>query len=177
MIGAVGIPMNREHCQSLESVLAHNVTVAYASDLARLGASLENAISVLNTINANTMVMADFFEPHPGVLRLHWTYGGASGSYYEAIQRRNDSPGGVLTLELVKPIEQVYDRLLLPKGPSFGTEFTLVCPYIHLAHYDLLQDDSGRKRMEAAGIHANMIRVSIGTEHVDDLKAAFDHCL
>jgi len=177
MIGAVSVNLEKEHGELLKRQISKELTLPFSRDLARLGGSLEDARTVLDSINANTMKMASFFENHAGVSKLHWAYASGFSQAYEQIQRGPNRPGGVLTLELTKPIAEVYDALPLPKGPSFGTKFTLVCPYIHLAHYDLLQSEEGRLRMKQAGIHANMIRLSIGTENPDDLMEIFDRHL
>ena len=44
-----------------------------------------------------------------------------------------------------------YDNLELLKSPSFGTEFSLCCPYIYLAHYDLITSETGRDKLEKLG--------------------------
>ena len=62
----------------------------------------------------------------------------------------------------------LYDALELNKGPSLGTEFTLVCPYVLLAHYDELAwaDELGAPR--------DLLRVSVGTEDWETIASAFD---
>jgi cystathionine gamma-synthase len=40
-----------------------------------------------------------------------------------------------LILSNKKQAQTFYDALQVAKGPSLGTEFTLVCPYTVLAHY------------------------------------------
>ena len=59
----------------------------------------------------------------------------------------------------------------MSKGPSFGTPFTLVCPYVMLAHYHELE------WAEACGVPANLLRVSCGLEPIETLIAAFDEAL
>ena len=177
MIGAVSVNLDRPEGETLATWISDYLTPAYSRDLSRLGASLHEAAEVLDVINANTMRLASFLEKHPGISRLHWAYAPSCAAEYAKIHRGPNRPGGVLTLELVKPVAQVYDALPLPKGPSFGTGFTLVCPYIHLAHYDLLKTESGLKRMKQAGIHGQMIRLSVGTENVNDLMEVFDRSL
>ena len=177
MIGAVSVNLERPNGRELEEQLTVELTLAHARDLARLGASLEQAIDVLERINANTLKVAAYLESHRGVKHLHWAYADAFRDAYAAIARGPDRPGGVLTLDLARSLEQVYDCLPFAKGPSFGTEFTLVCPYIHLAHYDLLKSEAGRRCLDAAGIHGNMIRLSVGTEDPEVLIEQFERCL
>ncbi len=52
----------------------------------------------------------------------------------------------------------MYDAMEFCKGPSLGTNFTLVCPYTLLAHYDELD------WAESCGVDRTLIRVSCGLE-------------
>jgi cystathionine gamma-synthase len=74
-------------------------------------------------------------------------------------------------LKAPKKTPKVYDALRLSKGPSFGTSFTLVCPYMMLAHYHELE------WTEACGVPTHLLRVSCGLEPIDSLKAAFEEAL
>jgi cystathionine gamma-synthase len=47
------------------------------------------------------------------------------------------------------------------KGPSLGTNFTLVCPYTLLAHYNELP------WAEEFGVDRFLIRVSVGLETIE----------
>ena len=51
-----------------------------------------------------------------------------------------------------------YDSLLCYKGPSLGTNFTLVCPYTLLGHFNELEWASGY------GVEENLVRISVGME-------------
>ena len=64
-----------------------------------------------------------------------------------------------------------YDSLALCKGPSLGTNFTLVCPYTLLAHYNELA------WAESFGVSAQLIRISVGLEEVRLLVDAFSAAL
>ena len=67
--------------------------------------------------------------------------------------------------------ERFYNSLKVCKGPSLGTIFTLVCPYVLLAHYKEL--DWAKK----CGIPDYLIRVSVGLEQSDDLWDRFQKAL
>src|SRR5262249_57171663 len=96
---------------------------------------------------------------------------------FETVQRGPDSPGGIITLELRVPLEPVYDRLALAKGPSLGAEFTLVGPYLYHAHYDLVSTPRGRQHLAACGLSPDLLRVSVGVEPIDQLIEAFTEAL
>lgn len=177
LIGAVSINSESKFGRELEGVLPSLITPPYHRDCDRLGGSLKDAEEVLDRINANTMVLADYFNHHAGVEKVYWAYAEEYKARYSGIHRSDNRPGGVITLKLKKPLKDFYDPLPLPKGPSFGTAFTLVCAYIHIAHYDLLNTEAGRKQMADAGIDPNMVRLTIGTENAEDLIRVFERAL
>ena len=63
-----------------------------------------------------------------------------------------------------------YDNLELLKSPSFGTEFSLCCPYVYLAHYNLINDKTGREKLRHAGLSPELLRLSVGLESPDEIK-------
>ena len=82
--------------------------------------------------------------------------------------------GCLLSFELkggMSKAKKFYDSLQISKGPSLGTKFTLVCPYVLLAHYDELD------WAESFGIPSHLIRVSVGLEDKDHLWRTFSEAL
>ncbi|KAG8984476.1 hypothetical protein FRB90_005307, partial [Tulasnella sp. 427] len=65
-----------------------------------------------------------------------------------------------------------YDNLGCEKGPTWGTNFTLACPYTILAHYCEL--DWAAKY----GVPINLVRISVGMEDEETIlgwvKRAYD---
>ena len=49
---------------------------------------------------------------------------------------------------------------------------TLICPFIYLAHYNLVTSAAGRTQLAAAGIDPDLLRLSVGTEPAEDIIAA-----
>ena len=64
-----------------------------------------------------------------------------------------------------------YDILDVAKGPSLGTNFTLVCPYTLLAHYHELDFAMNYN------VPPNLIRIAVGLESYEDLRDKFEHAL
>jgi cystathionine gamma-synthase len=106
-----------------------------------------------------------------------------------------DAPGSMLTLELEgtwvgegpsgdavddashaqreRVLAAFYDACAVVKGPSFGTTFTLQCPFLYLAHYDLVSTEEGRAHLYSHGLNPYLVRVSVGCEgDVEEVKAA-----
>ena len=61
--------------------------------------------------------------------------------------------------------QRFYDALDVSKGPGFGTNFSLACPYTLLAHYTELDWAA------AHGVDASLVRIWVGQEPVQDLLA------
>lgn len=81
---------------------------------------------------------------------------------------------GLVTIELKDNIATYYDWLRVAKGPSLGTEFTLVMPYVYLAHYDLTQSEEGIKILSEKGMSPDILRVSVGNEPIEAIVKVFD---
>ena len=80
---------------------------------------------------------------------------------------------GIVSIYIEKDFEKIYDNLNFAKGPSLGTEFTLLMPYTYLAHYDLITSKSGKEFLEKIELPKNLIRISVGIENIDDIKNEF----
>jgi cystathionine gamma-synthase len=83
----------------------------------------------------------------------------------------------MITFTLRGSLETFYDRLRLPKGPSFGMTTTLICPFMYLAHFDLVTTPAGRAGLVAGGLDPDLLRLCIGTEPVDDIIATLAEAL
>ncbi|MBT6461800.1 MAG: PLP-dependent transferase [Opitutae bacterium] len=146
-------------------------------DLQRLAHEISRYPDVINQINRNTKALANFLDGHPAIKKLHWAYSPESRSNYEKLVRQPDSPGGLLTIELNFPITEFYDRIRIIKSPSFGTFFSMICPFMYLAHYNLVSTKEGRIHLNECGINPDLVRVAIGTEDTERLLAIFEEAL
>jgi len=80
---------------------------------------------------------------------------------FNSILKRDGGYGCLLSFELKGNIEKTkkfYNALELSKGPSLGTRFSLICPYVLLAHFNELE------WANSCGVPSNLIRVSVGLE-------------
>lgn len=74
-----------------------------------------------------------------------------------------------MTFDLAGDLAEFYDRARVVKGPSFGTGYTMMCPFLYLAHYDLVSTPQGRAHLQARGLNPELIRLSVGAEPVDEI--------
>ncbi len=144
----------------------------YIGDAEVLLSNLKGYPKRMEAVNANGLAIAEWLSNHPAVAEV-WHPSIVNRENYDSVMRAGGGYGGLLSFVLKSPKKtpKVYDALRLSKGPSFGTQFTLVCPYVMLAHYTELE------WAEGCGVPANLLRVSCGIEPVETIIAAFEEAL
>jgi cystathionine gamma-synthase len=159
--------------------VAAELEPVYPRDLARLAAQIGATESVLARIHANTARVAAFLTTHSRIRDVFWALHPASRENYLRLARAPDATGGMITFTLRQPgaLENFYDRLRLPKGPSFGMTTTLICPFMYLAHYDLVTTPAGLAELAASRLDPDLLRLCCGTEPADDIIAALAEAL
>ena len=162
---------------ALRSAIAARLEPVYPRELARLAAQIGQTAAVLSRIHASVPSIAAFLEKHAGVKEVFWALHPASRVNYLRAARSPDAVGSVISFSLRGPLEKFYDRLRLPKGPSFGMKTTLICPFMYLAHYDLVTTPAGRAELAASGIDPDLLRLSVGVEPAADIIAALAEAL
>ena len=151
----------------------------YPRDLARLAAQIGDTASVLPRIHANAARVAAFLASHPAIGEVYWALTPASRANYTRLARSPDATGGMITFTLKKlgALENFYDRLRLPKGPSFGMKTTLICPFMYLAHYDLVTTPAGLAELAASKLDPDLLRLCVGIEPAEEIIAALAEAL
>lgn len=149
----------------------------YRKDLERIAFQISGMESRVQSIRKNVFELANFFESHPAVKTVNWSHNEKNKANYSIIEKEENNYSGLISIEFDGPIEKFYNALELPKGPSLGTEFTLVMPYFYLAHYDLVKSEAGRKLLREKKINWELVRISIGTEPIKELISIFEKAL
>ena len=122
-------------------------------------------------LNANALTLAEHLRQHPAVAHV---FHPGDCERFQSLQRPGGGHGCLLSFVLkggTDQARQVYDTLTVCKGPSLGTSFTLVCPYVLLAHYEELP------WAEGCGVPSHLLRVSVGLEDSDELWHRFEQAL
>lgn len=164
------------HLQPLIVQDAAETAPLYVADAQVLLSNIKGYAKRMKAVNANGLALSKWLSEHPAVDQV-WHPSLNQREHYEAVMRGEGAYGGLLSFVLKSPKKtpKVYDALKCCKGPSFGTPFTLVCPYVLLAHY------FETEWTEACGVPTNLLRVSVGsepTEHVISVfQAAFNEAL
>ncbi|KAI9249043.1 pyridoxal phosphate-dependent transferase [Sporodiniella umbellata] len=125
-------------------------------------------------INENTEALCDFLHRHEKVQTLFYPKYTTPENYNAVKLKTPDAGyGGLFSMLLKdeKSAAQFYDHLQCAKGPSLGTNFTLVSPYTILAHYTELDWAA------QFGVHRHLVRVSVGLEGREKLLSLFGAAL
>ncbi|MDN3585295.1 O-acetylhomoserine aminocarboxypropyltransferase/cysteine synthase [Pedobacter aquatilis] len=121
----------------------------------------------------NALELAIWLENHPLVKEVQ--YPGLASSKYNGLAKKylSNGFGGVLTFELKGTkanATQVIDNLkLVSHLANVGDAKTLIIQPSATTHQQLSETEQ-----LAAGVKPNALRVSVGIEHIDDIKADFE---
>jgi cystathionine gamma-synthase len=164
---------------ALRPTIAGSLEPLYPRDAARLAWQIGQTSAVLEKIHAATPQVVAFLESHPAVKAVHWALSPGSRENYRRLARTPGATGGMITFTLQElgALTRFYDRLRLPKGPSFGMKTTLICPFMYLAHYDLVTTPAGLAELAASRLDPDLLRLCIGTEPVEDIIATLREAL
>lgn len=183
ILGGAAVNPASPLASALRPALAASAALAavYPRDLARLAAQIDDTPALIARINATTPRVVDFLQNHPRVADVFWSEHPYSSDNYTAIARSPASIGSMITFTLRQDdgftLARFYDRLRIAKGPSFGLGTSLICPFMFLAHYDLVTTEAGREKLRANGLDPDLLRLGVGAEPADDLIAALAEAL
>lgn len=174
MIGALAVNPNSPFYGDLILRTSGYYQPAYSRDLSRLAYEMQIAPEVVGRMNVNAQRLTSFLEKHPAVSKVHVAH---NSTHAGLVAKSRGALGVVITIELSGNMEKFYDAVKVMKGPSFGARFTLLCPFMYLAHYDLVTSDEGRALLKSVRINPELIRVSVGEENYEQIEAVFCQAL
>jgi cystathionine gamma-synthase len=159
----------------LRAAIAARLEPVYWRDVARLARELGQFDDLMPELNAGARVVVEHLQRRPrGIRRLYWSLQDATRENYLRLARGPDRIGPVISFEVEGSMERFYDAVPLAKGPSFGMRTSLLCPFVYLAHYDLVTSAEGRGLLDSAGLSADLLRLSIGSEPPGQIIAALE---
>ncbi len=130
------------------------------------------SLRVQRTVD-NALEFAQWLENHPLIKKVN--YPGLASSPYHGLAKKylRNGFGGVLSFELNGDKEQttgVVDNLkLVSHLANVGDAKTLIIQPSATTHQQLSEEEQ-----LASGVQPNQLRVSVGIEHIDDIKADFE---
>ena len=145
----------------------------WAEDAVFMERNSRDFIRRIERINDNADAIAARLAESPLVKQVYYPKTSPTKANYDAFRNPNGGYGGLLSVTFKTPSHAVtfFDALEVEKGPSLGTNFTLSCPYVILAHYTELDWAS------QFGIEPDLVRISVGLEEQGELIARIDRAL
>jgi cystathionine gamma-synthase len=140
-----------------------------AADLRVLEANSRDFPERTRASNETALALARYLAAHPAVDCVHYP-GLAPEPAYDALRKPGGGYGALLSFLPRDPATnapRIFEKIALSRGISLGTTYTLICPYVQLAHYREL--DWAR----SCGIDSHLLRVAVGTEPWPDLRERF----
>ena len=145
----------------------------YTRDLEVLERNSRDFPERMKTANTNALDLARFLAAQPAIEHV-WYPGLNPSPVYEQLRKPQGGYGAVLSFlphHAAQNTPRIFEKLQLSHGISLGTKYSLVCPYVQLAHYQELP------WAKECGIDPYLLRVAVGTEPWEDLKARFTSAL
>lgn len=145
----------------------------FHQDLECLARQSENYSNRVKKASLNAQKLVELLRKHPAIAKIYYA-GAECDDAYAKVRRPDGKIPGLFSLILDESRyspERFYDFLEISKGPSLGTDWSLVCPYTLLAHYSELD------WVESCGVSRNLIRVSVGIEELGWIYEKFEKAL
>ena len=177
MAGVLAVNETKPDATQLIQEAKKIIEPLHALDAEVLARQISKINEVLKKINASATLIAQRLSKHPKISFVRTAETVATNENYKKLKRLGAGIGSLITIELKKEMRGVYDKLQCVKGPSFGLEFTLISPYLWLAHFDEVTTDEGRKEIRAAGLDPDLLRISIGLEPVEEIWSMLENAL
>ncbi|KAK9449261.1 pyridoxal phosphate-dependent transferase [Limtongia smithiae] len=120
-------------------------------------------------VNVNAEALCDLFLHEPLVKEVFYPKYGRTSQFYNDCRNEDGGYGGLLSIVFHEPrhAEMFFDAVAAAKGPSLGTNFTLLCPYTVLAHFTELDWAA------QYGVDAHLVRISVGLEPTSEIVEVF----
>ena len=173
LMGAIILNENSKISMISQEFFKH-ADMPYIKDIQRLAYEIKNYESRIKIISSNTKKLVEYFKTAPFIDEIFYCLNPKYASNYQKLMIDENSYTGIVSVTFKKDFKEVYDKLNFAKGPSLGTEFTLLMPYTYLAHYDLITSKSGNKFLQDIGLPVNLLRISVGTEDINEIINEFN---
>lgn len=145
----------------------------YARDLEVVEHNSRDFPERMKVANSNALELARFLASHSAVEQV-WYPGLNPSPVYQQLRKPGGGYGAVVSFlprDAARSTPHIFEKLRLSHGISLGTKYSLVCPYVQLAHYHELA------WARECGIDPYLLRVAVGTESWDDLRERFASAL
>jgi len=147
------------------------------SEIKILIRNLKNFEKRMIKINKNSLEIANLLNLHPAIEKVYYPCLKDNPNYNLA-RKYLRGGSGLISFKLKNSSYQIaekfYDNVYPPilKGPSLGSEKTLLSPYVIMAHYN-----DSKEFLKQMGFDFYLMRISVGTESVVKIKESLNNAL
>lgn len=172
LMGAVILNENYKISHMDVEIFKHCDSV-YIKDIQRLALEIKDYEKRIRKISFNTKALVEYFKSSTLIDKIFYCMDEENKKNYSKLMLDNNCYTGLISVTFKKDFAKVFDKLNFAKGPSLGTEFTLLMPYTYLAHYDLIMSKKGREFLDSIGLPIDLLRISVGCENIEDIINEF----
>ena len=173
LMGAI-ILNNRHNLSHMTTEFFKHCEPVYIKDMQRLAYEIKDYKNRVMKISSNTKQLVSYLESCSYIDEVFYCFDKNNKENYSQTIVDDNSFTGVVSVTFNKPINEVYDKLNFAKGPSLGTEFTLLMPYTYLAHYDMIISKKGKKFLKEISLPIDLVRISVGIEPIEEIIKEFE---
>lgn len=163
MAGAIIIPGGSRLDSKLLNKIRESSHPLYKRDLNRLAYSIKGYKKRVLTISENSYEIERYLLNMSSIKTVYSVNNDKNIDNWKKIVI-GEYTCGVISILFNGKIENHYDKINLPKGPSLGSEFPILMPYTLLAHYDETKSVHGLEYLYNIGLHPDLLRLSVGVD-------------
>lgn len=172
LMGAV--ILNKKHrLANMKQEFFKHCDPVYIRDIQRLAYEIKDYEPRVKKVASNTKKLVEYFKTCSYIDNIYYCFDETNKDTYSQTIINEDAYTGIVSVTFNKPLKEIYDKLNFAKGPSLGTEFTLLMPYTYLAHWDLIISEQGNKFLDEIGLPIDLLRISIGIEPIEEIIKEF----
>ena len=176
-IGGVLLTRDKEYKEKVKKLYnLMNLNMAL-DDIKTLTRNLKNFEIRMKKINQNALKVAKYLDNHPSVKKVYYPFLKTDHNYNIAKKYLNGGSGLIsftLNDSTKENAENFYNNIKLPilKGPSLGSEKTLLSPYVIMAHFN-----DPKEKLKQMGLDFYLMRLSIGIDSLEKIIRSLDEAL
>lgn len=176
MIGSLVFPEHSNRGSELFESTKNILSPPFERDLLRLCEQLPFYAKFVEKTNKSILQIVDFLESSNSIKKVFWAYQKENKSSFQKMAGEEKS-GCVVSFEINGDFKSFYNHLHMLKSPSFGTQFSNCCPYVYLAHYQMIKCAKGIEMLRKAGISPFLCRLSVGLEDPNEIISTLEDAL
>ncbi len=176
-IGGVLLAKNKSDIKNIKKINELVDLNMCIGDMRVLARNLKHFEVRMEKINKNSEIVANYLSEHESIETVY--YPTLKSDPNNLLMRKYlKGASGLISFILknssFENAEKFYNNLHLPilKGPSLGSEKTLLCPYVILAHFNDI-----KQQLKKLGLDFYLMRMSVGTEPVETILKSLKHAL